>query len=72
LVVRKAQIIDLYRDSRTTSANYSDHLWSAEQSLGITGLEDKHYFKKNYFQAKGFLEPNFDGYWSQLTESNHA
>ena len=38
LVVRKAQIIDLYRDSRTTSASYADHLWYAEQTLGITAL----------------------------------
>ncbi len=39
LVVREGQNIDLYRDSRTTSANLADHQWSAEQTLGITGLE---------------------------------
>ncbi len=36
-VVREAQNIDLYRDLRTTSANIADHLWSAEQTLRITG-----------------------------------
>ncbi len=29
---------DLFRDSRTTSANLADHQWSAEQTLGITGV----------------------------------
>jgi len=38
LVVREGQNIDLYRDSRTTSANLADHQWSAEQTLGITAL----------------------------------
>ncbi len=41
LVVREGQTIDLYRDSRTTSANLVDHQWSAEQILGITGLTCK-------------------------------
>jgi len=39
LVVREGQNIDLYGDSRTTSANLADHQWSAEQTLGITGLQ---------------------------------
>jgi len=38
LVVREGQNVELYRDSRTTSANLADHLWSAEQTLGITAL----------------------------------
>ncbi len=32
------KILIFYRDSRTTSANLADHLWSAEQTLGITDL----------------------------------
>ncbi len=27
-----------YRELRTTSASLADHQWSAEQTLGITGL----------------------------------
>jgi len=38
LVVRQAGNIDLYRDLQTTSANLADHLWSSEQTLGMTGL----------------------------------
>ncbi len=38
-VVREGQNIDLCRDSRTTSANLTDHQWSAEQTLGITEVE---------------------------------
>jgi hypothetical protein len=41
LVVREGQNIDLYRDSRTTSANLGDHHWSAEQTLGITVLRSQ-------------------------------
>ncbi len=37
-MVRGAQNIELYNDLRTTSANLADHLWSAEQTLGITGV----------------------------------
>jgi hypothetical protein len=37
-VVQEGQNIDLDRDSRTTSANLADQQWSAEQTLGITGL----------------------------------
>ncbi len=37
-VVREGQNIDLYKDSRTTSANLTDHHWSVEQTLGITVL----------------------------------
>ncbi len=37
-MVHEGQNIDLYRDSWTTSANLVDHLWSAEHTLGITGL----------------------------------
>ncbi len=36
LVVLKAENIDLYKDSLTTSVNLADHQWSAEQTLGIT------------------------------------
>jgi hypothetical protein len=35
LVLREA----VYRDSRTTWANLADHLWSAEQTLGNTALD---------------------------------
>ncbi len=38
LVVREAQIVDLYRELRTTSANLADHKLSAEQTLGISVL----------------------------------
>jgi hypothetical protein len=41
LVVREGQNIELYRDSRTISANLADHQGSAEQTLGITGLDYK-------------------------------
>jgi len=35
---KEGQNIELCRDSRTTSANLADHLWSEEQTSGITGL----------------------------------
>jgi hypothetical protein len=38
MVVREGQNIELHRDSRTTLANLADHQWSAEQTLGSTGL----------------------------------
>ena len=38
LVLREAQNIDLYKDWWTTWATLADHQWSAEQTLGITGL----------------------------------
>ncbi len=41
LVVREAQNIDLYWELRTTLANLADHQWSAEQTLGITGVDHK-------------------------------
>jgi len=37
-VVPEGHNIELYRDSRTTSANLADHLWSSEQTLGITDM----------------------------------
>ncbi len=40
-MVREGQNIELHRDSRTTSANLSDHRWSAEQTLGITALRSR-------------------------------
>jgi len=43
LVVREGQNIDLYKDSRTTSANLADHWWSTQQNLGITALICKHW-----------------------------
>ncbi len=53
LVVREGQNIDLYRDSRTTTANLVDHQWSAEQTLGITDLDKKIHVCPN----KHFYEP---------------
>ncbi len=46
LVVREAQDIALYGDSRNTSANLADHLWSAEQTLRNTGLMESIESKK--------------------------
>ncbi len=43
LVVREAQNIDLYWELRTTLANLADHQWSAEQTLGITGLSNSQF-----------------------------
>ncbi len=40
-MVREGQNIELYRDSRTTSASLADHQWSAEQTLGITGVANE-------------------------------
>ncbi len=55
-MVREAQIIDLYWDLRTTLANYADHLWSAEQTLGITGID-----------IRAWLEPVGDVFgWTHL------
>ncbi len=54
-MVREAQNIDLYRDWRTTSAILADHQWSAEQTLGITGLEYRAVVPKP-FQFAAHLE----------------
>jgi len=54
LIVREGQNIDLYMDSRTTSANLADHQWSAEQTLGITVPEFERY-KLNTIQ---FIQDN--------------
>jgi hypothetical protein len=43
LVLREAQNIDLYWDSRTTWASMADHLWSAEQTLGNTVLDNRNW-----------------------------
>ncbi len=55
LVLREAQNIDLYRDWRTTRDNLADHLWSAEQTLGITVLVywiSIHLIRKNSLLAQ--------------------
>jgi len=39
-VLREGQNIDFCRDSRTTSVTLADHQWSAEQTLGITAVEE--------------------------------
>ncbi len=38
LVLREGEKIDFEWDWRTTWANPSEHQWSAEQTLGITGI----------------------------------
>ncbi len=48
----KHKILDLYRDWRTTAANLADHLWSAEQTLGITAL---HYISPIYMVWYKFI-----------------
>ncbi len=58
LVILEAQIVDLYRDSRITSANYADHLWSAKQTLRITGLYRNNY-TKFIFELNNFVNIAF-------------
>jgi len=47
----KYWFIILYRDSRTTAANLADHQWSAEQTLGITGLLNTFFLRPNVFST---------------------
>ncbi len=64
-MVREGQNIELYRDSRTTSASLADHQWSAEQTLGITDLDTQNSAnlrilretKQELAESLGFEEP---------------